>query len=190
MPRFEMFGTLSATSQHQPERNKTMLKRLAIFAILSTAAMAQQAATPAAGPGGPHPQRPASKAKVLTNVELDGYLAHPDKVLLVDVRRPDEISTIGGFPVYLSVQIKDLKEHLAEIPRDRPIITVSNHAARAGSAADTLAEAGFKVIGAVGADTYQKDGGTKAVKIAVPAPRPGGAEGTASAAQVGEGTRN
>jgi rhodanese-related sulfurtransferase len=168
-----------------------MLRNFVVLAMLSTAAFAQQAATPAAGQNGSLHQRTPSKAKVLTNAEFDAYLAHPEKVLVVDVRRPDEVSTIGGFPVYLSVQIKDLKAHLAEIPRDRPIITVSNHAARAGSAADTLADAGFKVLGAVGADTYQKDGGTLAVKIPIPAPRPGAAgEGARNTAQGGEGSHN
>jgi rhodanese-related sulfurtransferase len=165
-----------------------MLRNFVVLAMLSTTAFAQQAATPVAGPNGSRPQRAPSKAKVLTNAEFDGYLAHPEKVLVLDVRRPDEVSTIGGFPVYLSVQSNDLKLHLAEIPRDRPIITVSNHAARAGYAADTLTDAGFTVLGAVGADTYQKGGGTLAVKIPVPAPRPAAAGG--EGAGTGEGAHN
>ncbi|MGD0798340.1 MAG: hypothetical protein ABR910_11510, partial [Acidobacteriaceae bacterium] len=84
------------------------------MAMLTTAAFAQDAAKPAAGANGARPQRAPVRAKTLTNAEFDGYLAHPEQVLLVDVRRPDEVSTIGGFPVYLSVQIKDLKAHLAE----------------------------------------------------------------------------
>jgi rhodanese-related sulfurtransferase len=142
-----------------------MLKKLAIVIVLSTAAaFAQESAS---APADAH-HAPATKAKQLTNQEFDAYLAHPDQVLLLDVRRPDEISTIGGFPVYLSIQAKDLKNHLSEIPKDRPIITVSNHAARASVAADLLDSNGFKVLGAVGADTYRKNGGTLAVKIPVP----------------------
>jgi rhodanese-related sulfurtransferase len=105
-------------------------------------------------------QAPASKAKVLTRAELDQLLASPDKVLLIDVRRPDELTSIGGFPVYLSIQAKDLENHLDAIPKDRIIVTVSNHAARAGKAADLLASHGFNVAGAVGAETYEKEGGT------------------------------
>jgi rhodanese-related sulfurtransferase len=171
----------------EPERKiKEMLKKLALLTMLSTVALAQQA-TPPAGPNGARPQRAPVRAKTLTNDEFDAYLAHPDQVLLVDVRRPDEVSTIGGFPVYLSVQIKDLKAHLAEIPRDRPIITVSNHAARAGSAADTLSDAGFKVIGAIGADTYQKAGGKLAVKIPVPPAGAGGEVAGGARAQAANG---
>jgi rhodanese-related sulfurtransferase len=76
--------------------------------------------------------------------------------LLIDVRRPDEISANGGFPVYLSIQAGDLDKHLAEIPRDRVIVTVSNHAARGGRAADH----GFT-------ETYASEGG-QLTKIAVP----------------------
>jgi len=160
-----------------------MLKKFVVLTMLSTAAAFAQDAAPAAPAQGTHKPAP-TRAKKLTNAEFDAYLAHPEKILLVDVRRPDEVSTIGGFPVYLSIQLADLKKHLAEIPKDREIITVSNHAARAGVAADELADAGFHVLGAVGADTYQADGGKLAVKIAVPAKRdtpgarPGATAGT------------
>ena len=103
---------------------------------------------------------PPVKSKVLTRAELDQLLATPDKVLLIDVRRPDEIASNGGFPVYLSIQIGELEKHLDSIPRDRLIVTVSNHAARGGRAADLLAGKGFNVAGAVGAETYEKEGGT------------------------------
>jgi rhodanese-related sulfurtransferase len=123
------------------------MHRLILITLLATAAALAQNATPA-------------KAKTLTRAELDQLLATPDKVLLIDVRRPDEVSTNGGFPVYLSIQIGDLEKHLDAIPKDRIIVTVSNHAARGGKAADLLASHGFNVAGAVGAETYEKEGGT------------------------------
>ncbi len=105
-------------------------------------------------------QAPPAKAKILTRAELDQLLATPNKVLLIDVRRPDEISSNGGFPVYLSIQIGELEKHLDAIPKDLIIVTVSNHAERGGKAADLLASHGFNVAGAVGAETYEKEGGT------------------------------
>jgi rhodanese-related sulfurtransferase len=123
-----------------------MHKLILITLLASVAAFAQSA--------------PASKAKVLTRSELDHLLATPDKVLLIDVRRPDEISSNGGFPVYLSIQIGELEKHLDAIPRDRIIVTISNHAARGGKAADLLTSHGFNVAGAVGAENYEKEGGT------------------------------
>jgi rhodanese-related sulfurtransferase len=112
----------------------------------------------------------ASHAKVLTRAELDELLAKPGRVLIVDVRRPDEISKVGGFPVYLNVQIDDLQTSLAWIPRDRPIVALSNHAHRGARAADILSRAGFKVAGAIGAEVYESEGG-KLTKV-VPPPKP------------------
>ena len=109
-----------------------------------------------------------SKAHVLTRQELDNLLGKPGSLLVIDVRRPDEVSRIGGLPVYLSIQLKDLEKSVAWIPRDRSIITVSNHAKRAATAADLLAAKGFKVAGAVGVQTYEEQGG-KLTRIEVPA---------------------
>lgn len=105
-------------------------------------------------------QQAAFKAHVLTRSEFDALLAQPAQLLVVDVRRPDELSTIGGFPVYLSIQPQDLEKNLAWIPRDRTIVTVSNHASRGGRAADLLAGKGFKVAGTIGAQNYEEQGGT------------------------------
>jgi rhodanese-related sulfurtransferase len=116
-------------------------------------------------------KKKGSEAHVLTRAELDALLAKPDQILIIDVRRPDEVSSNGGFPVYLSIQINDLEKSLAWIPRDRTIIAISNHAARGGRAADILIKAGFKVAGAAGAETYEQEGGTL-TKIAVPPPNP------------------
>jgi rhodanese-related sulfurtransferase len=128
---------------------------------------------------------PKSTAHVLTNAELDKLLAHPESLVLVDVRRPDEVSSIGGFPVYLSIQIKDLEKSVAWIPKDRTVVVVSNHAGRASKGAEILASKGFKVAGAVGAQTYEKAGGTIA-HIAVPPPQ---AEGSnAAGAQQATGS--
>jgi rhodanese-related sulfurtransferase len=114
---------------------------------------------------------PKSQAKVLTRAEIDDLLAKPDQVLIIDVRRPDEVKDIGGFPVYLSIQINELPSKLAWIPKDRTIIALSNHAARGGRAADILTKAGFKVAGAAGAEDYEAQGGTL-TKIVPPPPNP------------------
>jgi rhodanese-related sulfurtransferase len=137
------------------------MRKLILIAFLATvAALAQQGTNQNASP---------SKAKKLTRVEFENLLSHPDQILLLDVRRPDEIASNGGFPVYLSIQAGDLQKHLSEIPKDRMIITVSNHAGRASLAADLLVSKGFNVAGAIGAQTYEAEGG-KLVKIEPPKP--------------------
>jgi rhodanese-related sulfurtransferase len=108
-----------------------------------------------------------SQAKELTRAQFEELLAKPDQVLLIDLRRPDEVTAIGGFPAYFSIQIGDLEKNLAWIPRDRTIVTVSNHNARSGQAADILTKNGFRVAGTVGAQTYEQQGG-KLTKIVPP----------------------
>lgn len=143
---------------------------VAALATLSAAAQEQ-----GQQPAQRNASRPASNAKVLKRADIDALLAQPSNVLVIDVRRPDEIGSIGGFPVYLNVQAGDLEKRLAAIPRDRVIITVSNHAARAGRAADLLQKNGFNVAGAAGAQDYEAEGGAL-VKIAPPARNAASAE--------------
>jgi rhodanese-related sulfurtransferase len=105
--------------------------------------------------------------KQLPRAEVDALLAQPGQVLVLDVRRPDEVTAKGGFPVYLSIQAKDVEQQLAYIPKDRTIITVSNHAHRAGAVGDLLAAKGYKVAGATGSEDYEAQGGT-VTRIAAP----------------------
>ena len=144
---------------------KLVLTMLLAFAA-TTVSFGQQADPPKTT------QARKSQAKVLSRDEFDSLFAKPDQILIIDVRRPDEIKDIGGFPVYLNIQIGDLEKSLDWIPRDRTIITVSNHAARGGRAADLLAKNGFKVAGTIGVQTYEQAGGTLAKIIPVPPPAP------------------
>lgn len=150
---------------------------LVLVAALATTSVFAADAPPAA--------QPKSQAHELTRAEFEKLLADPKHLLILDVRRPDELTKIGGFPVYLSVQIKDLENRLDWIPKDRTIVTVSNHAARSGRAADLLKSKGYKVAGTVGAQTFEEQGGTL-TKFEVPPPRnPNATAATAPAAQPG-----
>ena len=110
------------------------------------------------------------KTARLDRAKIDALLAKPAKLLVIDVRRPDEITAIGGFPVYLSIQAGDVEKSLAYIPHDRAIVTVSIHAHRAGAAGDILAAHGFKVAGAIGVKDYEDEGG-QLTKITPPPPK-------------------
>ena len=111
------------------------------------------------------------KTKRLKAAEVDALLAQPDKLLVLDLRRPDELIKYGSFPAFLNIQNKDLEKHLAYLPRDRAILTVSNHAQRAGRSGDLLAEKGFKVVGATGSEDYEQEGGKAVAHIQPPQPR-------------------
>lgn len=119
-----------------------------------------------------------SKTVVLTRAQFDQLLAKPEQLLIVDVRRPDEVTAIGGLPVYLSVQLADLERLAAWIPKDRKIVTVSNHSGRAGRAGDLLAAKGFNVVGRIGVQDYEAEGG----KLTRIAPKAAGTQKSAQAA--------
>ncbi|BBL59207.1 rhodanese-like domain-containing protein [Methylomonas koyamae] len=146
--------------------NKTI--QLAILALMLSA--------PAAFAADEHQQaqKPAAEYKYktpkLNRAQFDALLVKPEQLTIIDVRRPDELTAKGGFPVYLSIQAAEIENSLGFIPKDRNVVTVSNHAGRAGAAGDLLASKGFKVVGAVGAQNYEEEGG-KLAKIAPPEPK-------------------
>ena len=130
---------------------------LVLFALSSSTIFAQQANTSTSK--APSSSSYKAKTKKLDRAEVDAWLSKPDQVLFIDVRRPDELASIGGLPVYLNIQLAELEKNLAFITKDRTIVTLSNHAGRAGAAADLLASKGFKVGGAVGVQNYEEQGG-------------------------------
>ncbi len=163
---------------------------LALAASVAQAADTVPAATAAPAPitAAPSPVSPANDPKYnyktlrLNRAAFDALLSTPDRLLILDVRRPDEVTNTGGFPVYLSIQTNDVQKSLAAIPRNRLIVTVSNRAHRAGAVGDLLAGYGFQVVGAIGVLDYQDEGGTL-TKIAPPP------SGVATAAPAVAGTQ-
>jgi rhodanese-related sulfurtransferase len=173
----------AATAAAKPEQQRQQRKRIpmnflkttiaATLILASAASFAQQA--PASGtPAAPQPW--TYKTKQLDRAQVDALLLQPGKVLVLDVRRPDELPSKGSFPVFLSIQNADLEKYLKYIPKDRQIVTVSNRAHRAGAAGDLLTLRGFKVAGAIGTQDYEEQGGVvehikpPAAPAAAPAP--------------------
>lgn len=157
---------------------------LALGAGLTQAQTQSAAPVANAGQQAQTPQVWKYKTKRLQRAEVDAWLAQPDKLLVLDVRRPDELIKYGSFPVFLNVQNKDIAQHLAYLPKDRAIITVSNHAQRAGATGDLLAAQGFNVVGATGSEDYEQEGGKAVVHIQAPPPRTAAAANTGTPAAV------
>lgn len=168
--------------------NLAVIKRAALcgsalLAMLgggATGALAQAAPEPAAAEA-------PSKIPVLKRAQIDALLAQPDKVIFIDVRRPDEVSEIGGFPIYLSIQISELERFAFAIPKDRQIVVVSNHAGRGAKGAEILAAKGLNVVGAIGAQNYEQEGGTLWDKKVLTPDIPGVVKGGQLIAVVREG---
>lgn len=164
------------------------LSTLALAALLAAAPLVQAQTTAAAAPAAATEWK--YKTQRLKAAEVDALLAQPDKLLVLDLRRPDELIKYGSFPVFLNIQNKDLEKHLAYLPRDRAILTVSNHAQRAGSAGDLLAAKGFKVVGATGSEDYENEGGKAVAHIQPPPPRTAQQGQGQQQAQAAQGNAN
>lgn len=149
------------------------------FSLIASISLAQSSGAS----GDALPKKDNAKTVLLSRAQFDQLLAEPERLVLIDVRRPDEVTAIGGFPVYLSIQLDDLEKSLAWIPKDRKIVTMSNHAARAGRAADFLAAKGFNVVGRIGVQTYEEQGG-KLTKIEPRAPKGVASQKSAQAASA------
>ncbi|WP_298194588.1 rhodanese-like domain-containing protein [Novosphingobium sp.] len=134
------FDTISAAKSGRRAVSQIALAAALAAVLPVTSVFAQDTATTA----------PAPAAPKLAKAQIDALLTTPDKVVFIDVRRADEISEIGSLPVILNIQISELDRFLAYIPRDRQIVTISNHAGRAGKAAALLQGKGFTVAGAIG----------------------------------------
>jgi rhodanese-related sulfurtransferase len=117
----------------------------------------------------------------LDRAQLDEWLAKPGKIVVIDLRRPDEHQAIGALPAFLSIQAAELEKYLDYIPKDRAVITVSNHASRADKAAALLLKKGFNVVGEVGVQDYESQGG-KLIKLQPPPPRAAAGSAAAPAA--------
>lgn len=140
----------------------------AAVAFMALGASAQPAPPAAAASSVPW----TYKTKQLDRAAVDALLAKPQALLVIDVRRPDELVSKGSFPVYLNLQVKDVEKSLAYIPRDRTILTVSNRAHRAGAVGDLLAGKGYHVAGATGSLDYEEQGGKAVVRVPVPEQKP------------------
>jgi hydroxyacylglutathione hydrolase len=93
---------------------------------------------------------PLESATRATVGELRELLATTDGTngeapLIIDVRQPDEYGR-GHIPGALHLNAGELPERLAELPRDRPIVTTCASGYRSAVAASLLQQAGFSDV--------------------------------------------
>ena len=147
-------------SKHNGFRSSSLLYFVAAILALSASPVATISATP----HGEKEAAPKSAAAQpisgeLKRAELDVLLAHAEKIFVLDLRGLDEIAKIGTLPGYVNIPLAELESRLAEIPKNKLTLPVSNHAVRADKARAILEKHGYQVPGVVGVEDYQKDGG-------------------------------
>lgn len=93
-----------------------MQLRLALGALLLVPTLSfAQAAQPPAAPSVPKAERMASD-----DVEA---MLEKGEIFFLDVREPKELAELGTLEGYVNIPIGEIEKRLAEIPKDKPIVT-------------------------------------------------------------------
>jgi rhodanese-related sulfurtransferase len=81
-------------------------------------------------------------------VEPEFVYAKRDELLVIDVREPEEVkaSPIGTIRGSRVMPLRTLRDHLQEVPRDRPVVLVCPAGARSAIAATILENAGVERV--------------------------------------------
>lgn len=88
---------------------------LAALLLIPIVAMAQSAQPPAA---------PAAQPKAPKMASDDVWtLVEKGEVFFLDVREPKELEELGTFEGYVNIPLGQIEKRLAEIPKDKAIIT-------------------------------------------------------------------
>jgi hypothetical protein len=99
-----------------------------LVAATSSAFAKPQTAPPAQAPAAAQPApaptaiAPLSEERRISADEIDKYLAE-GKTLLLDVREPKELEELGTIEGAVNIPLGQLEKRLAEIPKDRVILT-------------------------------------------------------------------
>lgn len=83
----------------------------------------------------------------LLEIDPEWVAEHLPQVQVVDVRNREELGDeLGCIAGALTIPLRDLQERLADIPRERPLVTVCHAGMRSGQATVLLRQAGFERV--------------------------------------------
>jgi rhodanese-related sulfurtransferase len=127
------------------DTTRMLHSRRALAALLMVGAMSVACMTIATA-GEPAATAPAAAAAAVAPMSQEALLEHqsrhPDHLLVLDVRTPQEYAE-GHVPGAVNVPYDQLASRLAEIPKDKDVVLYCKSGRRAGIAADVLAANGY-----------------------------------------------
>lgn len=62
--------------------------------------------------------------KITDAEELEKFVKEQSNLFYLDVREPKEIAELGALKGYVNIPLGELEKRLAEVPRERTILTV------------------------------------------------------------------
>ncbi|MCB9383784.1 MAG: rhodanese-like domain-containing protein [Bryobacterales bacterium] len=134
---------------------------LAIWGCTSAPDPAAQA--PAEHVGAAH-EAVAAKATEMDPAAVKAKLDAGEDIYLLDVRNPDELEEHGMIAGAVNIPIDQLEARLAEVPKDKEIVTYCMKGGRASRAADILRSAGYEKPIEFGGITAWKEAGNPVVQ--------------------------
>jgi rhodanese-related sulfurtransferase len=81
--------------------------------------------------------------------ELEHRHAAEEKLVLLDVREPDELAT-ASIPWATAIPMGEIQARMSELPRDEPIVVMCHHGSRSERVAEFLAANGFDAVNLTG----------------------------------------
>lgn len=66
----------------------------------------------------------ATVRKITDAEELEKFIKQQSNLFFLDVRDPKEIAELGALKGYVNIPLGDLEKRLAELPKDKTILTV------------------------------------------------------------------
>ena len=87
-----------------------------------------------------------SDAKQLTTDDIKKLVDSKAKMVVVDVREPDELEKLGTLEGVMNIPLGQVESRWSEVPKDVPLVVLCNRGARAGKAADVFKEHGYKDV--------------------------------------------
>ena len=131
-------------TRNHPSRPLQSGHALAALLVAGALSVAFTTIATAGEPVAPAPASAAAAAVAPMSQEalLEHQSRHPDHLLVLDVRTPQEYAE-GHVPGAVNVPYDQLASRLAEIPKDKDVVLYCKSGRRAGIAADVLAANGY-----------------------------------------------
>ena len=106
----------------------------------------------------------AVEAAEMDAADLKARLDAGEEIFLLDVRNPDELEEHGMIEGAVNIPVDQIAARIAEVPKDKPIVTYCMRGGRASRAAKALREAGYDEPIEFGGITAWKEAGNPVVQ--------------------------
>ena len=143
------------------------MKKFVLYLVVALAAWGCSPAAETTADAPPPAEPAAAPAPEVHEVDvamLKQKLDAGEDIFLLDVRTPAELEEHGMIAGAVNIPIDDLEGRLAEVPKDKPIVTYCMRGGRASRAADLLRSNGYDQPIESGGITAWKEAGYEVVQ--------------------------